>query len=146
MAGPQGPFGAFNFLVDIQNVVQANFAEVDGLEIDVAAIEYREGGDKGLGARKLPGLAKFPNIVLKRGFTSDISLWKWFQSVLAGQVQRTTVAITLLDSQRQPVVRWLAREAWPCKYAGSELNAQGNDVAIETLEICHEGLERVAVA
>ena len=143
MAARNDPFGAFNFLVDIPGVTKGSFSDVGGLAAEVAAIEYREGGDNQLTVRKLPGLAKYPNIVLKRGFTTDLSLWKWFKSVLDGQAQRAAVSITLLDDQRQPVAKWIAREAWPCKYEGPDLNAKGNEVAIETLEICHEGLQRV---
>jgi phage tail-like protein len=143
MAARNDPFAAFNFLVEIENIAKAAFSEVHGLEVDVAAIEYREGGDNRLTVRKLPGLAKYSNIVLKRGFTADLSLWKWIKSVLDGNAVRAGLTITLLDDQRQPVVKWHVREAWPCKYAGPDLNAKGNDIAIETLEICHEGLERV---
>lgn len=143
MAARNDPFAAFNFLVEIENIAKAAFSEVSGLEVEVAAIEYREGGDPRLTVRKLPGLAKYSNIVLKRGFTADLSLWKWIKSVLDGQAVRAAVTITLLNDQRQPVVRWHVREAWPCKYEGPELNAKGNEIAIETLEICHEGLERV---
>lgn len=143
MAARNDPFAAFNFLVEIENIAKAAFSEVHGLAVEVAAIDYREGGDNRLTVRKLPGLAKYSNIVLKRGFTADLSLWKWIKSVLDGQAVRAAVTITLLNDQRQPVVRWHVREAWPCKYEGPDLNAKGNEIAIETLEICHEGLERV---
>jgi phage tail-like protein len=144
MAARNDPFAAFNFLVEIDNIAKAAFSEVSGLAVEVAAIDYREGSDSRLNVRKLPGLAKYSNIVLKRGFTTDLSLWKWIKSVLDGNVQRANVAITLLNDQRQAVVRWQVREAWPCKYEGPDLNAKDNAIAIETLEICHEGLERVA--
>jgi len=143
MAARNDPFAAFNFLVEIDNIAKASFSEVSGLDVEVAAIEYREGGENVLTVRKLPGLAKYTNITLKRGYTADLSLWKWIKGVIDGKVQRANVAITLLNDQRQPVVRWQVREAWPCKYEGPDLNAKANDVAIETLEICHEGLERV---
>jgi phage tail-like protein len=143
MAGRVDPFGAFNFLVEITGVTQAAFMEVTGLEAEVVPIEYREGADKTLGSRKLPGLVKYSNIVLKRGITLDHSLWDWFKQGLNGKVQRANMVVTLLDDQRQPVVRWAVHEAWPCKYEGPALNAKGNEVAIETLEICHEGLELV---
>ena len=143
MAARNDPFAAFNFLVDIQGVTKAGFSEVSGLAAEVTPIEYREGGENSLTVRKLPGLVKYPNIVLKRGYTTDLSLWNWFKTVLDGKALRTVVSITLLDDQRRPVARWVAREAWPCKYEGPDLNAKGNGVAIETLEICHEGLERI---
>jgi len=143
MAARNDPLAAFNFLVEIQNIAEANFSEVSGLAVEVAAIEYREGGDKLNTVRKLPGLYKTSDVTLKRGITADARLWKWFQSVLEGKVQRSPVNITLLDAQRQPVVRWVLRNAWPSKYEVGDLKAKGNDVAIETLVLTHEGLERV---
>ena len=143
MAARNDPFAAFNFLVEIQGIAKANFAEVSGLTVEIAAIEYREGGENSLTVRKLAGLAKYSNITLKRGFTADLSLWKWIKGVLDGNAVRAAVTITLLNDQRQPVVRWNVREAWPCKYEGPDLNAKGNAIAIETLELCHEGFERV---
>jgi phage tail-like protein len=135
------PYGNFNFLVEIDGAAKAGFMEVRGLELDIGVIEYREGGDKLLTVRKLPGLVKYTNITLKRGYTQDRSLWDWVKKVVDGNVQRANMTITLLDDQRQPVLRWAVHQAWPCKYEGPDLNAKGNDVAIETLEICHEGLE-----
>ncbi|HMF91092.1 MAG TPA: phage tail protein [Candidatus Angelobacter sp.] len=143
MAARNDPLAAFNFLVEIDNIAEATFSEVTGLEVEVAAIEYRSGADKLLTVRKLPGLAKYTNIVLKRGVTADLRLWQWIKGVLDGNAQRANVNITLLNNQRLPVVKWHVREAWPCKYEGPDLNAKGNDVAIETLELCHEGFERV---
>jgi phage tail-like protein len=140
-ANRNDPFKAFNFLVEIDGATKAGFTEVTGLEFEIAAIEYREGADKPLTVRKLPGLVKYSNITLKRGLTTDRSLWDWIKTVLDGTVHRANVSIVLLDDQRQAVVRWTLREAWPCKYSGPALNAQGNQVAIESLEICHEGLE-----
>jgi phage tail-like protein len=137
------PFTAFNFIVEIDGVTKAGFMEVTGLGVEIAAIDYREGADKPLTVRKLPGLVKYTNIVLKRGLTQDHSLWDWIKSVVNGNVQRTTASITLLDDQRQPAVRWVVREAWPSKWEGPNLNAQGNAVAIESLEITHEGLDLV---
>lgn len=137
------PFRGFNFIVEIDGIAKAGFSEVSGLELEIAAVEYREGGDPPSIVRKLPGLVKYTNIVLKRGFTSDSSLWDWIKTVLDGNARRAAMKITLLDDQGQPAVSWKVREAWPCKYGGPEMNAKDNDIAIESLEICHEGLERV---
>jgi len=142
-AARNDPFAAFNFIVEIDGIAKAGFSEVYGLAVEVEAVDYREGTDPSPVVRKLPGLRKYSNITLKRGYTPDLSLWKWMKTVLDGQAVRAGVAITLLDSQRQPAARWHVREAWPCKYEGPSLNASGNDVAVETLELCHEGLERV---
>jgi phage tail-like protein len=139
------PYGAFNFEVLIQGITddgslaRGSFSEVTGLEVDVSVIEYRTGGED-ITARKLPGLRKYPNIVLKRGITGDLSLWNWMKSVLEGRAIRADGAIVLLDEARQPVMRWNFRRGFPCKLVGPTLNAKSNEVAIETLEIAHEGL------
>jgi phage tail-like protein len=138
------PFANYNFIVEIDNIAKAGFSEVYGLAVEVEAVDYREGTDPNSAVRKLPGRTKFANITLKRGYTPDLALWNWMKTVLDGKAVRAGVAITLLDSQRQPAVRWQVRAAWPCKYEGPTLNAHGNDVAVETLELCHEGIERVA--
>jgi phage tail-like protein len=131
-----------HFLVTFDGVIEshAGFAEVSGLGIEIAEIEYREGSDKA-GIRKIPGLAKYSNITLKRGVTSDLSLWTWMREVLNGNTIRSNGRIQLLNERREPVRTWRVRNAWPSKYVGPTFQAAGNDVAIETLELCHEGLE-----
>lgn len=138
---PSDPLGRFNFLLEIDGITAAAFSEVSGLSCEVDVIEYREGGEKAGTVRKIPGLRKYTNITLKRGMTSDKSLWNWFNSVATGNVQRANGSIVLLDSTRQPVLRWNFRNGWPRKWEGPALNARSSDVAIETLEIAHEGLE-----
>ena len=144
-ANQNDPFGAFNFLVEIDGITAAAFTEVSGLEVDVDVIEYREGSDALLGVRKLPGRIRYSNIVLKRGITLDSSLWDWIKSVIdGGALQRKNMSIILLDDQRQPLLRWNVRRAWPRKWTGPALNAKTSEVAIESLEIAHEGLDLVA--
>ena len=92
--------------------------------------------------RKLPGLTKFGNIILRRGVTQDAELWNWRKSVVEGAIDRRNGTIVLLDDQRNEVVRWNFRNGWICKWEGPTLNARANEVAIETIEIAHEGLER----
>jgi len=135
------PFSAFNFLVEIDGNTQAAFMEVKGLEVTIDVIEYREGADKLLTVRKLPGLAKYSNITFKRGYTQDRTLWNWIKTVIDGNAHRATVAITLLDDKHQPALKWIVHEAWPCKYEGPDLNGKSSDIAIESLELCHEGFE-----
>lgn len=141
MAGPEF-FHRAHFLVTFDGVIDtsAGFAEVSGLSVEVAAIEYREGSDKG-GIRKMPGLAKYPNVTLKRGVTTDLTLWNWMRTVLEGGTIRANGRIQLLNERREPVRTWKLRNAFPAKYVGPTLNAMANEVAIETLELCHEGLE-----
>jgi phage tail-like protein len=140
-AGNRGdPFKSMNFVVEIDGIPAAQFSEVSGIEADVAVIDYRPGNDKVLGARKLPGEAKFSNVVLKRGMTSDLSLWNWMRETLEGQVSRRSISVILLNDAADEVMRFNFKDGWPVKWSGPELNGDGNGVAIETLEIAHEGL------
>ena len=134
------PFKAFAFLVEIDGVARAAFSEVSGLESETAVIEYRTGGENLV--RKLPGLTKFGNIILRRGVTQDADLWNWRKSVVEGSIDRRNGSIVLLDDKRNEIVRWNFQSGWICKWEGPTLNAKANEVAIETIEIAHEGLER----
>jgi phage tail-like protein len=134
------PYGQYNFLVEIDGVVKGGFSEVSGLTTDTNIIEYREGQEQNLTTRKLPGLMKYNNIVCKRGWTQDRSLWEWRRKVVEGKTQRASGAIVLLNEARDEVLRWNFSEAWPSKWEGPALNAKTSEVAIETLEIDHEGL------
>ncbi len=138
------PYRNFDFRVEIQGIIKGafSFAEVSGFGASVEVIEYREGGTAKT-VRKLPGKASYPNIVLKRGLTQDSELWDWFQDVIQGKIQRQSGAIVVLDFDGTDAVRWNFTAGWPTKMSGPDLNAKGNDVAIDTLEIAHEGLERV---
>jgi len=135
------PFLAGNFQVTIDGVGTIAFSEVQGLEVEIEIVNYRNGSDKENSERKLPGLRKYSNITLKRGYVPDASLWNWFKSVLTGTLERTTVSITLLDAADNPAWTWVLTDAWPCRYTGPTLVANSSEVAIETIEIVHEGLE-----
>ena len=134
------PFSAFNFLVEVDGVIAAGFSEVSGLDTETDMIEYRN-GDETITVRKLPGLRKYPNIVLKRGFTNNKLLWDWRKKVMDGKTQRQSGSVVLLNEAREEALRWNFRDGWPSKLQGPALNAKQNEVAIETLEICHEGIE-----
>ena len=134
------PYPAQNFAVEIDGIEVARFSEVSGLEATVDVIEYRNGSED-ITVRKLPGLVKYSNITLKRGIVGDLSLWRWLSTVREGQAQRRDGVIVLLNERREPVLRIRFRRGWPCRWEGPTLNAQSNEVAMETLEICHEGLE-----
>lgn len=135
------PYGQFNFLIEIDGVVKGGFSEASGLTTDTNVIEYREGAEQQGTPRKLPGLMKYNNIVLKRGWTKDKSLWAWRKKVIDGKTQRNSGSIVLLDEARNEALRWNFREGWPSKWEGPALNAKTSEVAVETLEIAHEGLE-----
>ena len=137
--GRDDPFAAFNFLVEIENVTVAGFHEVSGLTTETDAIDYRNGNTENV-LTKLPGLKKITNIVFKSGYTNSKELWEWRKKVLEGQTERQSGSIVLLNENREEVLRWNFREGWPCKWEGPALNAKNNEVAIESLEVCHEGL------
>lgn len=140
------PYGAYNFIIEINGVsddgqaVKGSFTEASGLEVEVTPIEYRNGSEE-ITVRKIPGLKKFTNITLKRGITGDIDFWNWILAAMEGQVQRTEGSIIMQDENKQEVLRWNFKRAWPIKFTGPGLNAANNEIAMETLEICHEGLE-----
>lgn len=134
------PYKAFNFRVEIDGIARAAFSEVGGLDSETAVIEYRVGGEPNT-VRKLPGLTKYANIVLRRGITQDAELWNWRLTVVQGNVDRRNGSIILLDDDGTEVVRWNFFHGWIAKWEGPALSSKGNEVAIETVEIAHEGLE-----
>lgn len=135
------PYRVYSFLVEIDGITRAGFREASGLDASNDPIEYREGSELRT-VRKLPGLTKYSNITLKWGMTDDPELWNWRKGVIDGKPVRKTGAIILLDDTGQEKVRWNFREGWPNKWTGPSFNATGNEVAIETLEIAHEGVVR----
>ncbi len=139
------PYRNFRFLVEIDGIVQAGFSEVTLPDSTQDVVEYREGSEPPV-LRKLPGLAKFGNVTLKWGVTDSLELYEWRRLVETGKINeaRRNVAIIVLDDEGQPAARWEFYEAWPSKYDAPDLNAKGNEVAIETLEIAHEGMKRTA--
>ncbi len=136
-------YRAFQFSVEIDGISQARFQEVGGVDATTDVIEYREGGDN-LGTRKLPGQTKHSNLTLKRGYTDDMQLWKWYEDVMTGRTEniRKNISVVQIDMAGQEVFRWNLFQAFPAKYTAASFNAKGNDLAIETLEIAYERIER----
>jgi len=135
------PYLNFNFRVEIDGIEAAGFSEVHLPEGRIEAVAYREGTDPTSAARLLPGRVEYGRVVLRRGFAGDATLFQWWQEIAQGNLSRRKVGIVLLDEQRQEVARWRLRRAWPSKYVGPDLSGLGNEVAIETLELAHEGIE-----
>lgn len=137
------PFVSFSFTVEIDGIIRAAFREVSGLDSSVDVLEYREGGDN-LASHKLPGRAKFANIVLRWGMADDTDLYLWHRQWLTGDpaATRRGGSIVLLDRQLQEKARWNFQRAWPTRWTGPSFNAEGSDLAIETLELAHEGVVR----
>ena len=138
------PYGNFNFHVEIDGITRAAFQEASGFDSAIDVIEHREGGENTT-VRKLPAMTKYTNITLKWGITDDTDLYDWHRQWVTGDpaAQRKNGSVILLDRQGQEKVRWNFINAWPSKWTGPSFNAEGNDVAIETLELAHEGIERV---
>lgn len=135
------PFRAYNFLVEIDGITRAAFRECSGLESSQNTIDYREGGEP-LRMRKLPGLNSFANIVLRRGITIDRELWEWRKKAAEGGVERKNGSIVLLNEKGEETMRWNFVDGWPAKWSGPTLNATANEVAVESVEIAHEGVDR----
>jgi len=136
------PYRNFNFLVEIEGISRASFIECSGLESHTEVIETREGGDNTT-VRKLPGKTTFTDITLKWGLTDSTELWAWRQSVVEGQFARKNGSIVVYDlTNKTEVARWNFVNAWPTKWDGPSFNAKGNDIAIETLVMAHEGITR----
>jgi phage tail-like protein len=135
------PYKNFRFLVEIDGVVQAGFSDVSGFGSNVEVIEYREGGDAAT-VRKLPGKASYPDITLKWGITDSRELYDWHLAAVNGAIQRKNGSIILLDDAAQEKIRWNFFGAWPSKWDGADFTAKGNDVAIDTLTVSCERVER----
>jgi phage tail-like protein len=135
------PYMNFNFLVEIQGIIRAGFHQVSGIDVTIDVVEHREGGENTT-TRKLPGLTRHGNLQFRKGMTDNILLHNWHRQNVEGTIQRCNGSIIMLDRAGQEVARWDFVRAWPTKYQGPELNAEGNDVAIELLELAHEGLKR----
>jgi phage tail-like protein len=132
------PYLAGNFRVSIDGLTAAHFSEVTGLEAAIDVVDYRAGDSAEDSPTKLPGLKRYSNVTLRRGLTSDASLWTWFHNLLTGVTDRRSVTIQLLDAQENVVWTWSLANAWPCRWAGPSLAADSSEVALETVEICCE--------
>ena len=135
------PYSNSRFLVEIDGITQAGFSDCTGFGSNVEPVEYREGGDAPT-VRKLPGKVTYPDITLKWGVTDSRELYDWHLAAVNGQVQRKNGSIVLLDSTGQEKMRWNFFGAWPSKWDGPDFSAKSNDMAIDTLTVTYERLER----
>ena len=139
------PLTGFHFYLEIDGISQAQFRECSGLDSESNIIEYKEAGKNGQTViKKVPGEIKWSNIVMKRGVTSVLELWDWRKKVEDGKVDeaRKNGSIVLFNQDNMEVARWNFEAGWPSKVTGPQLNANNNDIAIEEVTICHEGLHR----
>ena len=133
------PYRVYSFRVEIDGITRAGFRECSGLDVSQDPIDYREGTDPHT-VRKLPGLLKYSHITLKWGISDDHEFWDWQKKAVDGKVTRLNGSIILVDDAGEEKKRWNFREGWPTKWTGPSFNATSNEVAIETLEIVHEGI------
>lgn len=118
-----------------------SFQEVSGLETETQAIEYRHGDSKTFSVIKMPGIAKFGNVTLKKGiFTKDNNFFKWYSAIKMNTIRRETITIQLLDEQGSPTMTWTLTNAWPTKVKGTDLKSDANEVALESMELAFERL------
>jgi phage tail-like protein len=134
------PLPKFRFEVRWDTAVMS-FEEVSGLDVDAQPIQYRAGNSPAFSTLKMPGLKKCGNVTMKKGvFKSDNRFWDWFNEIKMNTVKRKNVTISLLDEAGAPTMVWTLVNAWPTKITGTDLKSTGNEVAVETIEIAHEGL------
>ncbi|HTO14876.1 MAG TPA: phage tail protein [Edaphocola sp.] len=134
------PLPQFHFRVEWGGS-KIGFTEVTGLNIENEIIEYRDGSSPEYSNIKMPGLQKFGNITLKRGmFKGDNEFFQWLNTVSLNTIERRDITIALLNENHEPVYIWRAKNAFPVKVYAPNLKSDANEVAIESIEIAHEGL------
>lgn len=134
------PLPVFHFSVEWGGA-QGAFSEVSGLSKETQVIEYRDGLSKQYSTIKMPGIQKDNNITLKRGvFQGDNDFYNWWNTVSMNTIERRDITISLLDENHEPVMTWKVKRAWPVKVESPGLKADGNEVAVESIELTHEGM------
>ena len=137
------PYGKFRYKVEIDGLEAGGFSEASGFDASIDVIEYRE-GDMVQTPMKLPGLKKYGNITLKKGVADSMVMYEWMIAGVEGEVERKTITTTILDETETATASWQVINAWPAKYTAPDFSATTSDVAIESLEIAHEGMTRVS--
>ncbi len=134
------PLPKFYFEVKWDTQVMS-FQEVSGLDVEAQVIEYRHGDNPIFSTIKMPGMVQSGNVTMKKGvFISDNKFWDWYNQIKMNTIKRVPVTISLLDEAGAPTMVWTLSNAWPTKITSTDLNAEGNEVAVEEIEIVHEGV------
>lgn len=135
------PYRAYNFKLVIGGVTQGHFVECSGLAVHVHAIRYQEGG--GNVVHRIPGPLDYGDVTLRYGLTASNELWNWFMAAVQGRVERRNVSVLILDTDGvTEVLRWDLINAWPSEWRGAPLDATSREVAIESLTLVFESLQR----
>ncbi len=136
------PYRNFRYRVEIDGLDAGGFSEVSGFDATFDVVEYRQGDDTMITPHKLPGLIKYGNITLKWGASDNMVLYNWLQDIHAGTIEQKTLTITSLTEDGSPAASWRVINAWPVKYTAPDFNATSSEVAMESIEMAHEGLTR----
>lgn len=136
------PYTRYRYRVEIDGIDVAGFSEVTGYDASIEVVEYREGNMLPPTPIKLPGLRKYGNITLKWGLTDSMDMYNWISPGLDTDVERKTVTIILQNENDEDVASWQLINAWPVKYTAPEFSATASEIAIEQLELAHEGMTR----
>lgn len=137
---PDYPLPKFHFEVEWGGTKTA-FTEVSGLDVETEVIEYRDGANPEYSSQKMPGRQKYSNLVLKRGvFAGDNEYFLWWNTAKLNTIERRDLTVSLLNENHEPVMVWKVKNAWPSKITSTDLKADANETAIETIELVHEGL------
>jgi phage tail-like protein len=139
IVGRKNPYRKFRFLIELEGLIVGGFSEVSGLQVETEIETIEEVGVNNY-VHKLQKKTKYPNIVLKRGILDSNKIWKLHQDVVNGKTSRKSGFIILLNSMGNEKRRWRFTQAYPVKWSGPELKADGNDVEVESLELVHEGI------
>lgn len=134
--------GAYRFLVELDGLIVGGFTEVSGLQAETELMEVAEGGVNGY-VHQLPKRIKYPPLVFKRGITNSSELWDWYASASIGKITRKSGSVILHNQAGKELCRWNFFESYPVKWSGPDLNASSNGVAIETLQLVHNGLKTI---
>lgn len=140
--GATWPIPKFRFEVDLgTELTGIAFQEVSGMDVENQIIEYRKSNSKLFSTEKMPGIVKYGNVTMKRGvFPNDNTFWKWQSEISMNTIKRRTILIKLLDENGDVTMQWQLNNAWPTKITSTDLKSDGNEVAVDTLEIAHEQL------
>jgi phage tail-like protein len=135
------PLPKFYFSVDIGDQRNLSFQEVSGLDSEAQVIEYRAGDNKQFSTVKMPGVQKVGNVTLKKGvFAKDSTFFDWYSQIRINSIKRMTMVIRLLDENGNCTMEWTLLNAWPTKITGTDLKSDGNEVAVDTIEIAYESV------
>lgn len=142
LEGATWPMPKFRFEVDLgTELTKVAFQEVSGMDVENQIIEYRKSNSPLFSTVKMPGITKYGNVTMKRGiFVNDNSFWNWHAQVTMNTIKRRTVIIRLLDEKGETTMQWQLNNAWPTKITSADLKSDGNEVAVDTIELAHEQL------